>query len=165
MLRLRLFVIIVGLALNTAAYSAVILQYHHVSNDTPAATSISPELFAAEMAYLEELGYEVVSLSELVRSLRQGKAIKQDIVVITFDDGYTNNMAAIKREIAPRGWPFNSFVPPLLVDQRTPGYMSWDQLNELGGELSNHSWEYNHLAAKLPNESEEARLARFRDDL
>jgi peptidoglycan/xylan/chitin deacetylase (PgdA/CDA1 family) len=98
--------------LNTAAYSAVILQYHHVSNDTPAATSISPELFAAHMAYVEELGYEVVSLSELVRSLREGKVIKQDMVVITFDDGYTNNMAAIKGELVPRGWPFTIFVPP-----------------------------------------------------
>lgn len=165
---LRLFMVIAGFVLNTVANSAVILQYHHVSNDTPAATSISPELFAAHMAYVEELGYKVVPLSELVLSLREGKVIDQDAVVITFDDGYTNNMAAIKSEIAPRGWPFTIFVAPLLVDQRIQGYMSWDELNELkdlGGELSNHSWEHNHLAAKLPNESEEAWLARFRDDL
>ncbi|WP_298632956.1 polysaccharide deacetylase family protein [uncultured Umboniibacter sp.] len=165
---LRLLMIIVGTLLSTTVNSAVILQYHHVSNDTPASTSISPEMFAAHMAYVEELGYEVVPLSELVVSLRNGNAIADDVVAITFDDGYADNMAAIKSEIVPRDWPFTIFVPPLLIDQRLHGYMSWDELNELkrlGGELSNHSWEHNHLAAKLPNESDEAWLTRFREDL
>ncbi|MEQ3696583.1 MAG: polysaccharide deacetylase family protein [Pseudomonadales bacterium] len=165
---LRLLMIIAGFVLSTTANSAVILQYHHVSDDTPASTSISPELFAAHMAYVEELGYEVVPLSELVQSLREGKTIADDVVAITFDDGYADNMAAIKSEIAPRGWPFTIFVPPLLIDQRIRGYMSWDELNELkdlGGELSNHSWEHNHLAARLPDESDEAWLVRFREDL
>ena len=165
---LRLLMIITGLLLSTAAKSAVILQYHHVSDDTPASTSISPDLFAQHMAYVEELGYQVVPLSELVANLRNGEAIPDDVVAITFDDGYSDNMAAIKAEIVPRGWPFTIFVPPLLIDQRIRGYMSWDELNELktlGGELSNHSWEHNHLAAKLPGESDEAWLARFREDL
>ena len=165
---LRILLLLGFLAVTSGLNAAVILQYHHVSVDTPASTSISPELFAEHMAYVDELGYEVVSLSQLVASIRSGESLDDNLVVITFDDGYDDIIKPIKDEVVSRGWPFTIFVPPQLIEIGASGYMSWDQLLEmqrLGGEIANHSWDHGHLAGPQLGETAAQWELRIKDEI
>ena len=49
-----IFSLLLNCALAFANSSAVILQYHHVSDETPASTSISPEKFKAHLNWIKE---------------------------------------------------------------------------------------------------------------
>ena len=68
---------------------APILLYHHVANDTPASTSISPAQFEQHMAYINE-HHTVLPLTEIVAAIKAGKSLPANALAITFDDGYKN---------------------------------------------------------------------------
>jgi peptidoglycan/xylan/chitin deacetylase (PgdA/CDA1 family) len=152
----------------TAEDHAVVLIYHHVSDRTPASTSVTPEVFERHLAYLDENDFTVVALSELVQSLAEGRALPPRSVALTFDDGY----ASVYREALPRlerrGWPFAVFVATEAIDRGSRLYMSWDQLRDLerrGGSVGNHSTAHEHLIRREANESESAWRRRVRDDI
>lgn len=65
-----------------------ILMYHSVDDNSEDLFSVSVEAFRQQMSWLSENGYEVVSLSFLLRSILSGnyRALRKK-VVITFDDG------------------------------------------------------------------------------
>ncbi len=87
--------IIFGLALFSAnSWSAVILQYHHVSEKLPAVTSVSEETFKSHLNHIKEHGFSVIPLPQLLDSLKAGKSLPEKTLAITFDDGYENNITA-----------------------------------------------------------------------
>ncbi len=69
--------------------SFVILQYHHVSTETPRSTSVSPQELEQHMAYLAEY-HTVISLEAAINGLTSKIPFPARAVVITFDDGYKN---------------------------------------------------------------------------
>ncbi len=73
---------------DTATGSAVVLLYHHVADDTPASTSVTPQRFAAHLAYLKRHDYQVVPLSRIISAVTSGTPLPARAVAITFDDGY-----------------------------------------------------------------------------
>ncbi len=64
-----------------------ILMYHSVGRNA-AHFNVTPEAFRAQMAFLKERGFEVVTLDECVRRAMAGETGK--IVALTFDDGYAD---------------------------------------------------------------------------
>jgi peptidoglycan/xylan/chitin deacetylase (PgdA/CDA1 family) len=63
-----------------------------------------------------------------------------------------------------RGWPFTVFVSTEAVDNAYRGYLSWDELRELGrngATFGNHSVSHAHLVRRLDAESEAAWQARI----
>lgn len=140
-----------------AADHAVVLIYHHVSDDTPPSTSVSPAQFQAHLDYLSQHDYRVLPLSDLLESLLQGEAVPDKSVAITFDDAYRS----VYTEAAPRlqrlGWPFTVFLADQPLDQGLAQFMSWEELRLLlgrGAEVGAHSSTHAHLARRLAGESE-----------
>ena len=64
--RLKKMAVLLLLMISQTVQAAVILQYHHVSNETPESTSISPQQFEAHLQYLADNHFNVVPLSELM---------------------------------------------------------------------------------------------------
>jgi peptidoglycan/xylan/chitin deacetylase (PgdA/CDA1 family) len=68
-----------------------ILMYHAVSDDLTASErrySSPVAEFADQMAYLDEHGYQSLTLADLCGRWSSGEAVPEKCVVITFDDGY-----------------------------------------------------------------------------
>ncbi|MEE4216513.1 MAG: polysaccharide deacetylase family protein, partial [Xanthomonadales bacterium] len=105
--------------------AAVVLQYHHVSDETPASTSTSPERFAMHLDYLEEAGFKIVPLQELADTLRTREPLPDKTAAITFDDGYISIFQAARPLLEKKGWPYTVFVNTEPHDQRKPLFMSW----------------------------------------
>jgi peptidoglycan/xylan/chitin deacetylase (PgdA/CDA1 family) len=151
-------IFIIGLLLFSGfVSSAVILQYHHVSDDTPRITSISPKLFEQHLSYIKEQGYQVWDLPKLVRYLKSKKDIPRNVTVITFDDAHRSIYQTAYPILKEYNWPFTVFVASDPVDQGLKSFMSWQQLKELsehGGTSANHSLSQPHLGRKNTGESE-----------
>ena len=154
--------------LSLSAQSAVVLQYHHVSTETPTSTSTSPERFAMHLDYLDESGFDIVPLQDLVDALRKGKPLPDKTAAITFDDGYISIHDTAWPLLKEKGWPFTVFINTEPHDQRKPLFMSWDQLRELaegGATIANHTVSHPYLLQRLPGHDEAQWKAWVRNEI
>ncbi|WP_297793524.1 polysaccharide deacetylase family protein [uncultured Marinobacter sp.] len=147
-------VLFTGGALSAQA-DLVVLQYHHVSNATPPATSTSISLFDGQLEMIEDLQLEVVPLQPGTEAALNGELTDRKQVAITFDDAYESVYTKAAPRLAHRDYPYTIFVNTNAVGGA--GYMTWAQLRELGQKagvtIANHSHDHGHLA-KRPDESQ-----------
>ncbi|TPH13366.1 polysaccharide deacetylase family protein [Litorilituus lipolyticus] len=146
----------------TSSFAAVILQYHHVSETTPASTTISPSQFEAHLKYLQDNDFTVVPLSIIVEAIKTQQAIKDKTVAITFDDAYTDILTTAKPLLDKFGFPYTIFVNPGIIERyesrETSPYLSWAQLKSMSDEgvmMANHGFEHDSLARVPAGVSEE----------
>jgi len=157
---------VAALSLAAPLQAAVVLQYHHVSDSTPASTSVTPERFQKHMDYIAENDFEVVPLEDLVERLKAGKALPDKTVAITFDDAYDSVYDTAFPLLKERGWPFTVFVNTDPVNANRNGFNSWDELREMadaGATIANHSASHSHMQRRKSGESRsdwEARIKR-----
>jgi peptidoglycan/xylan/chitin deacetylase (PgdA/CDA1 family) len=123
-------------ALRTLARRAVcalrprtlVLAYHHVGDATATApwVTVSPDCFAQHMAFLAGSGL-VLSLDQLLASLRQGRVPRGGHVVLTFDDAALDTYTTAFPLLCHLGLPATVFVPTGLVGR--PEAFWWDRLS------------------------------------
>lgn len=146
-IQLALFIFFV--TATSLGHCAVILQYHHVSEETPSSTSISPAQFERHLRYLTDNNYKVIALNELVSALTNKQKIADKTVVITFDDAYLNILTNAKPLLDKYNFPFTIFINPGIVNTGNKNYLSWAQLKSMSNDgvlLANHGFEHDSLA-------------------
>ncbi|HWK55015.1 MAG TPA: polysaccharide deacetylase family protein [Hyphomicrobiales bacterium] len=145
---LALFALCGGASALAQQPQAVVLQYHHISTETPRSTSVNAEEFRQHMEYLRDNGFTVLPLEEVLQALQQHQELPAKTAVLTFDDGYRSVFDVAYPLLRDYGWPFTIFVPTGLITA-TPGlYASWDQLREMGehgATLANHTVSHPYL--------------------
>ncbi len=135
-----------------------ILMYHYIRELPPNTPdklgyglSIAPKLFDAELAYLASQSYTSVSMDDVVRHMKSGTPLPAKPVVLSFDDGYADFYTA--------AWPllqkyhFSATVYLVVDFLGKPGYMSWQQAQELkaaGVEIGAHTLDHVDLAKLSP---------------
>jgi biofilm PGA synthesis lipoprotein PgaB len=145
------------------AHAAVVLQYHHMGDDTPAITSTSVEAFEAHLEHIANSDLIVVPLTEIVE---QPFIANDKRIAITFDDAYANIFELGVPRLVARGWPFTVFVATEYLGLRD--YFSWDDLRYIEnhkGLVANHTHSHLHMLRKLPDESKDEWLKRLRLDI
>ena len=78
-----------GGCMSRFARAVPVLMYHHIST-SPGIITVSPENFAAQMAYLANAGYTTIGSMQLAAYLA-GEPLPKKSVMLTFDDGYLDN--------------------------------------------------------------------------
>jgi len=147
---------------------AVVLTYHHVADNTPASTSITPAQFDAQLNYLEAQGYAVWPLQRIATTLRSGAPLPDNVVGLSFDDAYASVFANAHPRLQARGWPYTVFVSTEAIDQGAEPYMNWAQLKQLadqGVALGNHSHSHAHLVAQQAEETSQQWRQRVQRDI
>ena len=140
-----------------------VLMYHKV-NDVPTNRMSMPVgLFAEQMDQLRELGYNTVDLDAVIAHYTERKPLPDRAVLITFDDGYRDNLENAAPILHERGYPAVQFVPlgyvgdPLPLPHEEPlaarGVLNrtvdWGELNELeaaGVRIESHGISHRPLA-------------------
>lgn len=147
---------------------AVIFMYHHVSSSTPASTSVTPEVFISHLDYLDQNGFKVWPLSQIVENLKGGISIPDSTVAITFDDGYRSVYTQAFPLLKEKGWPFTVFVSAEAMDQGHGPVATWDELRKMaehGGEVANHGRYHQHMNRNRNGESDSEWAARIQAEL
>lgn len=142
---------------HSVSFAAVVLQYHHVSDETPASTSISPKQFEAHLQYLKDNHFTVVPLPDVVNAIKQQKPLADKLVSITFDDAYVDLLTLAKPLLDKFNYPYTIFVNPGIIERyesrKKSPYLTWNQLKLLSDDgviLANHGFEHDSLA-RIPD--------------
>lgn len=142
-----------------------ILLYHHVAKAPAGANRalyVPPKRFAAQMAALDRAGFEAVTLDRAWRAWRGGRALPRRAVIVSFDDGYADQLRSAAPVLRSRGWPgvLNLWLEQLGAD----GGVTRAQVRSLvraGWEIDPHSLTHPDLrtvsATELREEVEGSR--------
>lgn len=139
------------------AYSladATIFVYHRFGDDRYPSTNTSLEQLRSDFEHLKKNNYQVVPLSKLVNTIKEGKAVPSNWVVLTIDDAYksfyTNGLPIFKEY----GFPFSLFVYVKATDERYGDFMTWEMIKDTSkfGEIELHSYTHPRLT-KLSKEN------------
>ncbi len=158
----------VGSTQLAAEEHGVILVYHHVATDTPPSTTISPSDFRAHLDYLRDNDFAVLSLPELIDDLQNQRPVPDKAVAITFDDGYISIYDTAFPMLQEYGYPFTLFLSTEPINNGQANYMSWEQVQHMadaGVTIANHMVEHPYMLDRREDESEQAWLARMREEL
>jgi len=78
-------------------YQVPILMYHSLDESKVGSyAAVEPDVFYNQMKFIKKFGYKVISLPEYCSLLKTKELIPHDLVVITFDDGYRDNLYGIE---------------------------------------------------------------------
>jgi peptidoglycan/xylan/chitin deacetylase (PgdA/CDA1 family) len=107
----------------------VVLLYHRVARPVadPQLLAVTPDQFADHLALLADR-FEPVPLADLVARVQAGRE-SRDLVTVTLDDGYADNLFAAKPLLERHGVPATVFVASGLVGSGRRFW--WDELERL----------------------------------
>jgi len=156
-----------------------VLMYHKV-NDLPENPLTMPiSLFDEQMDQLRQLGYAVVGLDEVLGHYVDGKPLPPQAVLITFDDGYHDNLENPARVLKKYGYPAVLFVPIGYLGERLPlpheerlaaqglvnRTIDWEEIAELerdGVRIESHGISHRPLAdLEVDEAAREIALSKF----
>ncbi len=162
-----LFGVLLWLNFHSHRPSLRVLMYHKVDPLTPGPLTVTTEQLRQHITYLQTSGYQFVTLNQVLNSVASPAiALPRRSVLLTFDDGYENNLTYAVPILHELSVSATIFVPTAYVgqtnvwDEGTDALLTVEQLkglSEAGIALAYHTHE--HLNFK--NETG----ARIRADL
>lgn len=122
-----------------------ILAYHGVESPPSSPFAVSVENFEKQAAYLAE-NFTVIDLSTLLVWQRGGHVSDKPLVVLTFDDGFKNNLEFAAPILKRFGLPATFFVIGGKLNDEDERFLTLDQVRQLqsGEGLSIGSHTFNH---------------------
>ncbi len=141
-----------------AADHCVVLQYHHISEETPGITSVMPELFQQHLDYLLRHDHAVLPLEDVITALKVGEPLPERCVALTIDDAYVTAYTEAFPRVVRYEYPLTVFVSTDAVDAGLSGFLGWEQMREMqqhGISFQNHSRSHDHLIRLAEGESDE----------
>jgi peptidoglycan/xylan/chitin deacetylase (PgdA/CDA1 family) len=129
-----------------------VLMYHYVSSAPEGADtvrrdlSVTPDQFEEHLLFLQQAGYTSISLHDLALALQTGYRLPEKPLVITLDDGYRDNYEVAFPLLQRYDFTATFFLLTSVIDQEHPGYVSWEQVIEMGAagmEMGAHG--YTHV--------------------
>ncbi len=127
---------------------ARVLLYHRVADVRYPSTSVSGEAFRAQLKWLGENGFPVVSTADLEDAVLGAKRLPEKAVVIHFDDGYRSVFDEAFPVLRELGLPFTVFLPTEAIDKAYPDFVTWDMVAEMerhGGSFGVHGVRHLRL--------------------
>ncbi len=134
-----------------------ILMYHYIRvNPNPRdrvgfGLSTPPAMFHAQMQYLADHGFRVISLRQAVAAIRAHSPLPSRPVVLTFDDGYADFFSAAIPELRSHGFTATNFVISGRMGMwsyMTPGQVA--AAAAMGFNIGAHTVDHFALAALAP---------------
>src|SRR5262245_47922286 len=121
-----------------------VLMYHKVNDLQPNPTTVPTAVFSEQIGLLGELGYVPVSLEQVRDHYAGGAPLPERAVLITFDDGYRDNLLNALPVLERHGYPAVIFVPIGFLDSDRP-LPHEEAMRSLG--VRNETVRWDELAA------------------
>ncbi len=131
--------------------SVPILMFHHISKNQVENNSLSEDLLEDLLKWLIDNDYSTITFHDLNANLLQDKSIPKKSVILSFDDGYTNNYFNAFRLLKQYNLKGSFGIIPNLVGtdaHNTRWYMNWEEIKEMantGMEITSHSFSHPYL--------------------
>ena len=157
-----------------------VLMYHKVNDISGNPVTVTTRLFEEQMTQVRELGYTVVSIDAVLDHFGQGTPLPPKAVLITFDDGYRDNLKNAAPILQRFGYPAVVFAPIGFLDGSRPlpheehlvsrgianPTLDWAELAELeacGIRVESHGISHRPLAnLEIDEAAREITLSKLR---
>ena len=153
--------------LSQAGYQTVpILVYHNFSRTRAGKMRILESDFKAQMQYLKDHDYRVVTLAQLVEFIYYNKPLPAKAVVITIDDGWRALYDIGFPILQAFGYPASLFVYTDFIGGRKA--LTWAQVKELAGagiDIQCHSKTHRDLTLRKADEAMDAYFISLEQEL
>ena len=140
---------------------ASVLMYHRFGENKYPTTNIRMDQFSDHIKELIKTKYNVIKIQDGLNAIQNISLVKDRSVIITIDDAYSsvfNNAWPILKKY---GLPFTLFVSTDVIDNKTPGYMSWEEIRILrdngvtiGSQTKSHPHMHNLSENQIVKELE-----------
>ena len=137
-----------------------ILTYHSIDN-SGSVISTTPEKFRKHIQFLRESSFNVISLKEIVKCLREHSSFPSRAVAITFDDGFKNVYDMAYPVLKEFGFQATIFLVPEYCGRNNQwngqpkgipslDLLGWDEILE----MANNGIDFGAHTMSHPNLSE-----------
>lgn len=112
----------------------VVLMYHHIAeSEAGEEVTITPERFRKHLQTLKDNYYQVISIEDYVRFVKEDKPVPPNAVVITFDDGYESFYTYAYPLLKQYHYTATNFVIVHYIDSHYPSlpFLTWNQLVQM----------------------------------
>lgn len=135
-------------AQSSAKYPSAIpvLYYHSIDREEGNELRVPHEEFEEHLRFLEQAGYQSVTMNELYKHLQEGAELPDKPFVLTFDDGYRDNYTNAFPITRKYGFTGTVFVVTDWIDGT--GYLTLEQLKEMkqaGWQIESHTLSHPKL--------------------
>ena len=131
-----------------------ILMYHRVENLPGVCNlSVSAETFERQMEFLKVHRYHVIPLAELLDRIKTGKSIAPKTIVITFDDGFLDNIENAFPILRKMNFPAVVFIITNNINKK--GWLAEEDLrilDQAGVSVGSHTVHHAHLPDLKPDQ-------------
>lgn len=148
--------------------NALIIMFHHVSNDQIDATpecKCDVEQFINVLEYLKSNNIKVVSIDEAIVNINKG--LLTGYAVITFDDGIENTFSSAYPLLKTYNFPFTVYITLDYLNKK--GYLNFNQLEILNKEslctLGAHSLTHPVLRTAVNSRQEISQSKQMLENL
>lgn len=132
-----------------------IIMYHSILKSARVQTKyiVTPEQFEADLQWIKSNGYTSIFMSELISYVYDGTPLPEKPIIITFDDGYYNNLVymyplLVKYDMKAVVSVVGSYSE-LFSNSKdlNPSYahLTWDNIRDMAAsgyvEFQNHSYD------------------------
>ena len=115
---------------SNANYASFIM-YHRFGDSRYPSTNIKKEQFLEHINELIKPKYSIISIEKAFQAISNVEPTKDRSVVITIDDAYSSVYRYAWPIFKKYNLPFTLFVSTDVIDNKTPGYMNWEQIRIL----------------------------------
>jgi len=137
--------------------SLPVIMYHSILKSRSGKYIVSPAVLEADMQYLINQGYTTVFTQEVIDYVKGQGKLPDKPIIITFDDGYYNNMIYVLPIFQKLGIKGVINIVGHYADKAVAegdnnanySHLSWEQMRELSKsgifEIGNHTYDmHNH---------------------
>ena len=142
-----------GKALQERAYFPPVLMYHDIKVKPINGFDVSVDDFQAQLAWLEQEGYQSLSMDEFLQYVDAKRPFPEKTVLITFDDGYEGVYQYAAPALAKHKMKATFFIFKKGLNSALTGYpyITDNQLRELAANplfsIQSHTMTHADLSA------------------
>lgn len=131
-----------------------VIFYHHIQDLVTSkkkgqtALSTTPEFLKAHLAYIQQVGYNIITPSDLADFFNSEKQLPSKSIILSFDDGYEDFYTVAYPILKEFNAHATIFLPTGLVGNND--YLKWDQVSEMASSgliyIANHTWSHHSIS-------------------
>jgi peptidoglycan/xylan/chitin deacetylase (PgdA/CDA1 family) len=132
--------------------SVPILMYHYIkelpagADDMQAMLTLAPKTFHQHLEYLDKAAYQTISLYDLEDALRNGTALPEKPIILSFDDGYREHYDFVFPLLQRYEMTATFFIVSNWLGDGN--FMTWEQLSQMaeaGMSIEAHTMSHPDL--------------------